>query len=457
MKHKMTAALRPVSKSVNAAIGDLPSGPFNFGLYFQKWLYVVDGNRMEDKWKRGNPWACSLSDESEVEKRGDICDPNYRLDNLAVSLALFNGERTYTRKFPKKEGERFKAVPASVPVPGSWDRETAATLLEARHNSFERIAEAYKKLGYEYVRHAVPLISPLVLGLGNEHPTKKGFRFDWTMGIPFIPSSGIKGVVRLAMLVNLLNEKTDEKELEEFCRALVKGKTLPDSVREIFGFAGDKEAGRGKVIFLDAYPETVPRLKSEIMNCHYHDYLKKTRGPTEDQQPTPQRFWAVDHGADESGRPFQFVFRLLLSSETAGNEEYRGLLNAAFKAALEEHGLGAKTAVGHGRFTMNASVGRTPLAGQAQHQPDPAVKKKYPVEVWPQAVLNWNAGNATLVAEWQGKHAHTTGKDVAVKVIPEVLHERVFAKKKKRKAVPARVTVEVRGTGYTVIVKVEAP
>lgn len=104
MEHEMTAALRPVARDVEEAIGELPSGAFNYGLYFQKWFYVVDGAITADRWKRPDRWKCSLSDETDLVKRVgnqyDHCMPNWRLDNLAISLALFNGERSYQREIP---------------------------------------------------------------------------------------------------------------------------------------------------------------------------------------------------------------------------------------------------------------------------------------------------------------------------------------------------------------------
>jgi len=55
-----TKAIRPVSRAVNDALGfgKLPSGPFNFGLYFNKWMYVVDGRFSQERLS-GKAWPAA--------------------------------------------------------------------------------------------------------------------------------------------------------------------------------------------------------------------------------------------------------------------------------------------------------------------------------------------------------------------------------------------------------------
>jgi len=40
--------------------------------------------------------------------------------------------------------------------------------------------------------------APFVTGMGNEHPLENGFSFLWPYGLPYLPGSGIKGVLRQA-------------------------------------------------------------------------------------------------------------------------------------------------------------------------------------------------------------------------------------------------------------------
>ncbi len=435
-----TPALRPVSRAVQQALGELPSGPFNFGLYFHKWFYVVHGTSSpQDRWKRSSAWACTMADETKlIEKRkGEVayCEPNHLLDNFDVSLALFNGSRSYRRPQPVETGGKYKEEIRDQSLPCSWDRRAMAAFLQQKHQALDAVAQSFTKLGFEYCRWAVPLQTPLILGLGDEHPTEKGFRFDWTLGIPFIPASSLKGVVRLAWLVDRLRQCPDEETAREFAAQVQAAPAQLGGVRLLFGSGGEKDACRGRVIFLDAYPLELPRLKPEIMTCHYRDYYEGRRGPTENQQPNPQKFWAVDPCRDDAGtQPLKFVFRLLLAQEISRDESRRTELLQALRHALAEHGLGAKTAIGHGRFGPPARTGSAEFEeGQPKKEGQQA-----PAEVWKGATLSWDPGSATLTATWQGKKAYLKGREQVREVLPEGLYRKVVDK---RKSAAARVTV----------------
>ncbi|MFH0824779.1 MAG: type III-B CRISPR module RAMP protein Cmr6 [Pseudomonadota bacterium] len=443
MEHSKTDAFRPVCPTVNKAVGELPHGAFNFGLYFQKWFYVVD-QAVGDRWKRPQPWTCSLLDETmlvDPRSRGqDFCRPNVQLDNMPVSLALFNGESEYRRDFPTRVRDQYKIQPGQQIVRTTWSRSTAQEALKRKHGALNGCAEAFEKLGYKCIESAVPMRSGLIVGLGNEHPSEKGFRFDWTLGVPMIPSSGIKGVVRLATLVNLLND-LEEDEAREFCWRIEKEKTLPPEMSRLYGAGGDDTACRGKVIFLDAYPEKLPRLKAEIMNCHYKDYYcqgDKQRGPTEDQKPNPQKFWAVDPFL-KNGEAVKFVFRVFLHRDISDDQDMMKLFERSFEAALAEHGLGAKTAIGHGRFGVTVA----PPTLEAKKKPP---SQQPVVETWEGAVLSWTPNDQTVHAEYGPKKAAGKGKEH----VPESLRGKLIEKKKRLTNI--RVVVEpTGGTNYKII------
>lgn len=431
MESHSTVTLRPICQRVNDTIGNLPTGPFNFGLYFNKWFYVVDGNARPPKGlKKKSRWSCPTSVDSVLERRHEVHPQQCKLlDNLNTSLVLFNGASREDK----------------------WDRRQAEQMLSARHVSLAYYCESFRKLGYWHETRKVGLSSPLIVGLGNEHPSEKGFRFDWTLGIPMIPSSSIKGVVRLAFLVNRLNsfEDPDDPSLLEFCYNIQKDGTFPEPARSIFGSGGDERSNRGKVIFLDAYPEKLPRLKAEIMNCHYPDYLNKgTRGPTEDQDPNPQRYWAVDPNIDDKGTKVSFVFRFLIHKDIANDQDKFRQLFEAVHSALGDHGLGAKTAIGHGRFdtkgTAKSEQDRAKAPAEASPKDKPAADKV--IEQWAAVNVNWDAGRQEVNATSGNKKGFTKDRSV----VSEILCKTLFDKKK---VVKANVTVEpLGGNNFRIIV-----
>ncbi len=289
--------IRPLSKDINKCLEHLGRS-FNFGLYFNKWLWVLLRGLDFDYKFQARPKKKVLTKREEKDV--------YQIDEV-----LFNYECL---------------------------KDQLNNFLITRHKAINAICQAFKQLGYEPLDKTYTLKTSLIIGLGNVHPTERGFIFHWTLGIPYIPAESIKGVVRLAYLVEKAVKEPDffenwAKEDQEFWKYLAKP----------FGRAEKEGQGaeRGKVIFLDALPVEPPELTLEITTSHYSDYYAGKRGPTEDQDPNPLPFLAIKPGVK-----FRFV---LLMDKNLGEEGKEKLLKA-FKAALTEYGFGAKTALGHGRF-----------------------------------------------------------------------------------------------------------
>lgn len=111
----------------------------------------------------------------------------------------------------------------------------------------------------------------------------------------------------------------------------------------------------------------------------------------------------MDPYADEAQKqPLTFVFRLLLAPEAARDNTIKEGLLQAFRAALKEHGLGAKTAIGHGRFHPDTGAPAEP-GEKEREKPKATVAQPSATEVWEQATLSWNPGKGELTAAWQGK------------------------------------------------------
>ncbi len=219
-----------------------------------------------------------------------------------------------------------------------WLKPTLERLLARKHQEIQALCQASQARGYKVWDNTYTLKSQLVIGLGNAHPTERGFTFHWTLGVPYIPAESIKGVLRLAYLVE--KAQKDPDFLEHWAaedNIFWKELSAPFGREEKDG----KPAQRGKVVFLDALPVNPPELTLEITTCHYPDYYSGKGGPTEDQNPNPLPFLAVAPGSK-----FRFV---LLAHEDLGQDTQQKV-REAFLVALTEFGFGAKTALGHGRF-----------------------------------------------------------------------------------------------------------
>jgi len=185
------------------------------------------------------------------------------------------------------------------------------------------------------------LISPLVTGIGNAHPCEVGMTFDHSLGIPYIPASSIKGIVRFAHTLSLVDEAYEKNIVDE--EGWFDDEADWTKIPTIFGISQDN-GRRGKVIFLDAYPEKVPDLHVDIMNPHYTPYYSECEPPADYYNPIPIKFLTVAKGTT-------FIFRALIDKNTDIEED----VSSAFINSLEKEGVGAKTAVGYGRFKIESN------------------------------------------------------------------------------------------------------
>jgi CRISPR-associated protein Cmr6 len=164
--------------------------------------------------------------------------------------------------------------------------------------------------------------SRLVMGIGQDHPVENGFLWHPTLGVPYLPGSSIKGMLRNWMLTWEGN----------------------DAAMPWFESAQDK--GVGELIFLDALPLTVPRLEADVITPHYGPYYTDpAKAPPADwHSPLPAPFLTVAAGAT-------FAVRVVSQRNKSDFQAVRGLLLASLTAAFDNLGIGAKTAVGYGRLT----------------------------------------------------------------------------------------------------------
>lgn len=175
--------------------------------------------------------------------------------------------------------------------------------------------------------------SPFITGLGSGHPTETGMILDRNTGVPYLPASSVKGVLRLAHAVNIANgrEEVPSEELNTY-----------------FGSMDETKAKQGQIIFLDAYPVVPPVIKSDIMNPHFPTYYEGgNRIPLERDKPKPINFLTV---AEKT----EFCFRCILFSlkDSPIDSKDKQIIYKAFETAFSTIGFGGKTSIGYGRFKI---------------------------------------------------------------------------------------------------------
>ena len=114
---------------------------------------------------------------------------------------------------------------------------------------------------------------------------------------------------------------------------------------KIFG----KQEEQGKVIFFDAFPTGKITLKPDIMNPHYGPYYSDGKPPGDYYNPVPVSFLTVEN------TEFEFIIGIKeKDNQQIAMGTFEGeilqVVSDWIRNALQEHGIGAKTAVGYGYF-----------------------------------------------------------------------------------------------------------
>lgn len=203
-------------------------------------------------------------------------------------------------------------------------------------------------------------VAPFATGLGIEHPLENGFAFLNPYGLPYLPGSSIKGVLRKSA-----------QELASGDWGGTAGWTA-DSISALFGVERNDETQlqRGSLSFWDVIPDIKgDKLQVEIMTPHQTHYYQNGDTPHDSGSPNPITFLAVPVGSGFSfkvqcNRPFL----ARIAPELAEDERWRILIKAAFEHAYQWLGFGAKTAVGYGAMKpdMEAENRRIALEKQAR-------------------------------------------------------------------------------------------
>jgi len=94
---------------------------------------------------------------------------------------------------PLKDSKRYALKTVSQPF--SPDTKEMSKAIRERQKRLWKIADFSNKSIYQF---QTTMTAPIAIGLGNPHPVENGFSFLSPYGIPYIPGSGIKGVVRRA-------------------------------------------------------------------------------------------------------------------------------------------------------------------------------------------------------------------------------------------------------------------
>ncbi|GAB4375330.1 MAG: hypothetical protein Kow0042_20680 [Calditrichia bacterium] len=196
--------------------------------------------------------------------------------------------------------------------------ETSITNL---HKRGDAILGKFQKLGIPTYQFSMHTSWRLITGIGASSSLEVGMILHHIYGVPYIPSSSLKGLLRYYL--------TKVKSAQDF------------DVNALFGYSDSENSAKGKIVFMDAFPEPGFQISVDIMNNHYQDYYMGDKPPADWMDPNPIKFLTVKDAT--------FVFRMFANKKEVDKKTLEKVAKALAQA-LTDLGIGAKTAVGYGRL-----------------------------------------------------------------------------------------------------------
>ncbi len=344
------------------------------------------------------------------------------------------------------------------PLPGLWEKndfaarhawENVKALTRADVDVMRALAERQRAAAAATAKSVLQLqataVAPFATGLGNEHPLENGFAFLNPYGLPYLPGSGVKGVVRRAAQ-ELARGRWDDgrgwRGLDaphysiERVRDGRRVEVALSVIDVLFGReppSGDRDQVRGALSFWDVIPQIKgDSLMVEIMTPHQSHYYQQKRDPKngnsvsphDSGQPNPILFLTVPPGSSftfyvlcdtrhlqrlTKSNPKSNAPNLLAIDPESGKELWKVLIEEAFAHAFEWVGFGAKTAIGYGHME-GSGVSKKPASQNASRSSSDDKptgsnvgsgadnRSASETVIWENALLEWEPGRKVITA-----------------------------------------------------------
>jgi len=319
-------------------------------------------------------WTERADQEADVRKRADaksregaeVADMLQRQGMDATIRNLQNRQQKPLAGLWNKNDFAAKQAWKQVTALGKKDKVLAASLLERQRHLAMRSGDV-SLLCLEALATA-----PFTTGLGNEHPLENGFAFLNPYGLPYLPGSGVKGVLRQAARELAAGEWGDRHGWctdDSFVLRVGNTDLRFSTIDALFGLQSADGAAqhlRGALTFWDVIPQIKgDSLTVDIMTPHQSHYYQQKQDskagnsttPHDSGQPNPITFLTLPPG---SGFTFHVQCDLAhlnrIAPELATEGRWKAMLEAAFAHAFAWLGFGAKTATGYGAMRIDEAA-----------------------------------------------------------------------------------------------------
>lgn len=260
----------------------------------------------------------------------------------------------------------------------------------------------------------------------GETVTEGSILLHHTYGVPYLPGSGLKGLLRSRLTA-------------------AGGAEL---VNRVLGIGGEEDALAAALDILDALwvpvrpAGTLPSwspLALDVVTPHHPQYYTAPAGgrvsPSDYDEPIPVQRLTVAPGT-------RFLIVVEAPDVAGAGEWVEGLIQRVLLPALDEDGFGAWTSIGYGRLR---SVSRSTAPAVAGSRPEREAEAVAPGPY--EAVVRYEAGNGELRTLLPDGRAASAGRGDAEKLLeslPASVVERFRSRRRQ-----ARLLVEVEPLGLT--------
>lgn len=324
-------------------------------------------------------------------------DPGF-YTNLSPGLAFYTFFPIWTNQWDMDAHEKSAALAKVIHYSAESQKQTKALI--------DRQNLLIKTVGDKLVLSvSAKSTSPFMTGTGMEHPLENGFAFLNPYGLPYLPGSSVKGVLRNTARL-LADDAFGEGTYGWTSDAIITlfGSEVPD------GEEKPEDFRRGGLTFWDVIVspkvETKPgqpasqSLKVDILTPHQSHYLQGTATPHDSGEPNPVPFLCVGPGAE-------FNFHVQANPGLLGGyaDSWQTLIEACFLHTFDWLGFGAKTAVGYGVLSVDAKAKAEMEAKAKQRAKDEANAGKSPGQL---KIDEFNEKLKTK-GKWQGNKSADIG------------------------------------------------
>ncbi|MEK7434644.1 MAG: type III-B CRISPR module RAMP protein Cmr6 [Cyanobacteriota bacterium] len=329
----------------------------NYKNLFEKFSNEIKYGLFEEEFKlrvkiseENNKYKVALIEKIEIEKKQEF----YVSNDIINYLKNKNIIKVHNNKFVRKNNKYNPYIILNKFSDGESEGGKKKIILQnfteifnnCTEDIFTDISERQKKIVGNFCYKNLDMTTTwrLAIGLGSESVYETGITLHHIYGIPYIPSTSLKGSVR-SYTINTYFNSNEEEALK--CNIFTT----------IFG----DEDHQGNIIFFDAFPKNKPTLEVDIMNNHYQPYYNNAELPFDYHAPNPLSFLTVKNTEFSFYIANNSIFEakskssiscskcsLLKDANIKNMTSFLDITKELLKKALQDGGIGAKTSSGYG-------------------------------------------------------------------------------------------------------------